>query len=44
MRDITAFIDQNTGDCIEVVGGFITGHGDGCSDGSGSGQRAGVEG
>jgi hypothetical protein len=24
MRDITAFIDQNTGDCIEVVGGFIS--------------------
>lgn len=24
MNDKTGWIDQNTGDCIEVVGGFIT--------------------
>lgn len=24
MNDKTGFINQNTGDCIEVVGGFIS--------------------
>ena len=46
MKDTTGFINQNTGDCIDVVGGLITGYGDGCSDGFGEGvsNGAGVEG
>ena len=35
MNDKTGF--DTEGGFIEVVGGFITGHGDGCTDGFGEG-------
>lgn len=37
MNDTTGgFINQNTGDCIEVVGGFISdSFGEGCTNGAG---------